>query len=34
MAQVLFSKIQQAPNQNFGKAEKSLHCVFNTPSAQ
>ena len=34
MPQMLFSQIQQAPGQNYGKAEKSLHWVFNTPSAQ
>ena len=34
MAQMLFSQIQQAPDQNFGKVGKSLHCVFSTPSAQ
>ena len=34
MVQMLFSQIQQAPDQNFGKVGKSLHCVFSTPSAQ
>ena len=34
MAQLLFSQIQRAPGQNFGKVGKSLHWVFITPSAQ
>ena len=34
LTQVFFSKIQQAPGQNFGKVGKSLHCIFNTLSAQ